>query len=125
MASGLKVNYGKSCLMGVNVRSDFVELACTFLNCKHGEVPFKYLGLLVGANPRRIATWEPVLAYLKKRLSLWGKKYISLGGRIVLINSVLNAIPIFFLVFPQDAGECGEVGGANPKKLLVGWCEGG
>jgi hypothetical protein len=99
MASGLKVNFGKSCLMGVNVRSDFVELACTFLNCKHGEVPFKYLGLLVGANPRRIATWEPVLAYLKKRLSSWGKKYISLGGRIVLINSVLNAIPIFFLSF--------------------------
>jgi hypothetical protein len=99
MASGLKVNFGKSCLMGVNVRNDFVELACTFLNCRHGEVPFKYLGLPVGANPRRLATWEPLLLYLKKRLSSWGKKYISLGGRIVLINSVLNAIPIFFLSF--------------------------
>jgi hypothetical protein len=99
LASGLKVNFGKSCLMGVNVRNDFVELACTFLNCRHGEVPFKYLGLPVGANPRRLATWEPLLSYLKNRLSWWGKKYISLGGRIVLINSVLNAIPIFFLSF--------------------------
>jgi hypothetical protein len=99
MASGLKVNFAKSCLMGVNVRAEFVELACSFLNCRHGEVPFKYLGLPVGANPRRISTWEPLLAYLKKRLGSWGKKYISLGGRIVLRNSVLNAIPIFFLSF--------------------------
>lgn len=26
-------------------------------------------------------------------------KYVSLGGRIVLLNSVLNAIPIFYLSF--------------------------
>jgi hypothetical protein len=85
--------------MGVNVHSDFVELACTFLNCKSGVVPFKYLGLPVGTNPRHLSTWEPLLVFPKKRLSSWGKKYISLGGRIVLINSVLNAIPIFFLSY--------------------------
>jgi hypothetical protein len=99
LASGLKVNFGKSCLMGVNVRPDFVELACMFLNCRFGEVPFKYLGLPVGANPRRLLTWEPLLDYLKKRLRSWGEKHKSLGGRIVLINSVLNTIPIFFLSF--------------------------
>ena len=30
---------------------------------------------------------------------MWGHKYISFGGRIVLLNTVLNAIPIFFLSF--------------------------
>jgi hypothetical protein len=85
--------------MGVNVHSEFVKLACMFLNCKSGVVPFKYLGLPVGANLRRISTWEPLIVFLKNRLSSWGRKYISLGGRIVLINSVLNAIPIFFLSF--------------------------
>jgi hypothetical protein len=40
-----------------------------------------------------------MLEVLKKRLGSWGNKYVSLGGRIVLINAVLSAIPIFFLSF--------------------------
>jgi len=35
----------------------------------------------------------------KPKLNLWRHKYISLGGRVVLINSVLNSIPIFLLSF--------------------------
>jgi hypothetical protein len=57
MVSGLKVNFWKSNIMGVNVSQDFLLLASTFLNCRVGRVPFKYLGLPVGANPRRAATW--------------------------------------------------------------------
>jgi hypothetical protein len=40
-----------------------------------------------------------MLEQLKKRLNSWGNQYVSLGGRIVLLNSVLNAIPIFYLSF--------------------------
>jgi hypothetical protein len=40
-----------------------------------------------------------MLDAIKKRLDSWGNKYISLGGRIVLINAVLNALPIFFLFY--------------------------
>jgi hypothetical protein len=40
-----------------------------------------------------------MLEQLKNRLNSWGNKYVSLGGRIVLLNSVLNAIPIFYLSF--------------------------
>jgi hypothetical protein len=36
---------------------------------------------------------------IKRRLGSWGNKYISLGGRIVLINAVLNSLPIFFLSY--------------------------
>jgi hypothetical protein len=40
-----------------------------------------------------------MLDSIRKRLGSWGNKYISLGGRIVLINAVLNSLPIFFLSF--------------------------
>jgi hypothetical protein len=96
-ASGLKVNFWKSCLMGINVNDNFMEMTCTFLNCMKGWVPFKYLGLPVGANPRRMATWEPMIESLWKKLNSWGNNHISLGGRLVLINSVLNSIPIYFM----------------------------
>ena len=99
MASGLKINFFKSCLIGVNVPNDFMEMACNFLNCSEGSLPFKYLGLPVGANPRSFGTWEPLVEHLSRRLNTWGHKYISLGGRIILLNSVLNAKPIFYLPF--------------------------
>jgi hypothetical protein len=76
-----------------------MENACAFLNCKRVTILFSYLGLLVGANPRRASTWDPVVDRLRKRLRSWGNRYVSLGGRTVLINSVLNSIPIFCLSF--------------------------
>lgn len=53
----------------------------------------------MGANPRKLATWEPLLEGLRNKLNSWGNKYVSLGGQIVLLNSVLNSIPIFYLSF--------------------------
>jgi hypothetical protein len=99
MVSGLKVNFWKSNILGVNVSQQFMRVASAFLNCRIGSVPFKYLGLPVGANIRREATWEPLLYSLLKRLGCWANHFISLGGRITLLNSVLNAIPIFYLSF--------------------------
>jgi hypothetical protein len=99
LVSGLKVNFWKSSILGVNVSDNFMCLASVFLNCRIGGVPFKYLGLPVGASIRREATWEPLVASLRKRLGGWENRFISLGGRITLLNSVLNAIPIFYLSY--------------------------
>jgi hypothetical protein len=56
MASGLKVNFFKSCIVGVNISNDFLGMASNFLNCRIGCTPFKYLGLMVGGNPRSLST---------------------------------------------------------------------
>jgi hypothetical protein len=66
MVSGLKVNFWKSSLMDVNVSLDFLKVASVFLNCRVSTLPFKYLGLPVGASPRRATTWEPLLVSLRK-----------------------------------------------------------
>jgi hypothetical protein len=99
MTSDLRVNFGKSCLVGINVPNDFMCMASDSLNCRIGHTPFKYLGLPVGANPRLSSTWKPMVDAIKKRLGSWGNKFISLGGRIVLINAVLNSMPVFFLSY--------------------------
>ena len=56
MVSGLKINLFKSSLIGVNIPGDFMTMACNFLNCSQGSLPFKYLGLLVGSNPKSLST---------------------------------------------------------------------
>jgi hypothetical protein len=99
LMSGLKVNFSKSCLFGVNVDNTFLDHAASFLHCKLGSFPFIYLGLPVGANPRRASTWDPMVKAIERRLLSWKNKYVSLGGRVVLINSVLASIPIFYLSY--------------------------
>jgi exonuclease III len=99
LISGLKVNFSKSNIIGVNVQNSFLEGAASFLHCKVRSLPFTYLGLPVGANPRCVNTWKPVLDAIENRLHSWKNKYVSLGGRVVLINSVLASIPIFYLSY--------------------------
>lgn len=51
LVSGLKVNFHKSSLMGLNVEEDFMVTAADYLNCKLGSFSFMYLGLPVGGKP--------------------------------------------------------------------------
>jgi hypothetical protein len=69
MVSGLKINFFKSSLIRIIVESDFMNMACNFLNCSERSIPFKYLGLLVGANSRSMSTWELLVENLSGRLS--------------------------------------------------------
>ncbi|MCI17488.1 F-box protein, partial [Trifolium medium] len=48
MASGLKVNFSKSCLAGVNVSDEFFDMATYFLNCRRHS----YLVLHFVVEPR-------------------------------------------------------------------------
>lgn len=60
MTFGLKVNFQKSSLISVNVPRDFMEAPCGFLHCRAGGIPFKYLGLPVEANQKKVSTWESI-----------------------------------------------------------------
>ncbi|MCH92675.1 LINE-1 reverse transcriptase like, partial [Trifolium medium] len=68
LASGLKVNFAKSNVIGVNVSADFLNLAERILHCSVGSIPFTYLGLPVGANPRKEGNWKPLLVSLSRKL---------------------------------------------------------
>jgi hypothetical protein len=46
--SGLKVNFNKSILVGINISTSWLGEAATVLGCKVGKVPFLYLGLPIG-----------------------------------------------------------------------------
>ncbi|GAU42656.1 hypothetical protein TSUD_398610 [Trifolium subterraneum] len=106
--SGLKVNFNKNMLVGVNIPDSWLGEAASALCCKVGKLPFLYLGLPIGGDPRRLFFWEPVLTRLKKRLSGWKSRFLSFGGRLVLLKSVLTSLPVFALSFfkaPSDYSE--------------------
>lgn len=97
MVSVLKVNFHKSCVMGIKDIANLTSQVASSLNCKVGEVPFKFLGIIVGANPRKESTWNTVIHTIKSRLSGWRNRFLSFGGLIVLINAVLSSLPMYYL----------------------------
>ncbi|PNX70492.1 cysteine-rich receptor-like protein kinase, partial [Trifolium pratense] len=97
--SGLKVNFSKSMLVGVNISDSWLGEAASVLRCKVGKIPFLYLGLQIGGDPRRLSFWDPVLHRIKNRLSGWKNRFLSFGGRLVLLRSVLTSLPVYALSF--------------------------
>ncbi|GAU45582.1 hypothetical protein TSUD_273820 [Trifolium subterraneum] len=93
--SGLKVNFNKSMLVGVNIPDSWLGEAASTLCCRVGKIPFLYLGLPIGGDPRRLSFWEPVLTRLKSHLSGWKSRFLSFGGRLVLLKSVLTSLPVY------------------------------
>jgi hypothetical protein len=96
---GLKVNFHKSELKRVNVYPAWLNDVVDVLNCKVGCLTMKYLGLPIGADPKRIHTWESVINLVRKRLSSRKNLAIYMGDCLVLLNIVLTAFSIYFLLF--------------------------
>jgi len=97
--SSLKVNFHKSMLVDVNIHDSWLAEATSVLHCKLGRVPFLYLGLPIGGDPRKLKFWQPLIDRIKSRLSGWKSKNLSLGGRLVLLKFVLSSLPVYFLSF--------------------------
>ncbi|XP_071729272.1 uncharacterized protein [Rutidosis leptorrhynchoides] len=96
LASGLKVNFNKSCIYGIGVNSDEINHVASRLNCKVGSFPFTYLGLPIGEKMSKRKNWDIIVEKIKSRLSSWKMRSLSSGGRIVLIKSILNSLPLYF-----------------------------
>lgn len=66
MVSGLRVNFFKSSMASLNVEMRLIQVFANILNCKIMEIPFIYLGLLVGSNSRKLTTWQLTIEKVKK-----------------------------------------------------------
>ncbi|GKU95921.1 hypothetical protein SLEP1_g9218 [Rubroshorea leprosula] len=124
LVSGLKVNFFKSALYGINVKAEDVSKWAESLNCMVGAIPFKYLGVPVGANPRKFSTWAPVIDCLRLKLSGWKCESLSFGGRIVLLNAVLSSIPVYFFAIMRAPIKVTNLLTSIQRRFLWGGREG-
>ena len=97
LLSGLNINFGKSKVYQVGAEEECARHMSAIMGCRMDQIPFSYLGMPLGANPKRFSTWDPVIRRVKDRLALWQRKFLSLGGRVTLIKSVLNSLPLYYL----------------------------
>ncbi|XP_071739290.1 uncharacterized protein [Rutidosis leptorrhynchoides] len=69
------------------------------LGCKVGKFPCTYIGLPIGSKMNRAKDWCSVIEKFNSRLSGWEMRSLSFGGRLVLIKSVLNSLPLYYFSF--------------------------
>lgn len=121
LASGLQVNFFKSSIMGINVTDNWLECAAKSLLCKKDTIPFKYLGLPIGCSSSRIATWDPIISKIEKKLASWQGKMLSIGGRLTLIKSSLSNLPLYFMsLYPIPQGVISKITAIQRRFLWSG-----
>jgi hypothetical protein len=97
--SGLKIIFYKSELFCLgeakNCASEYIQL----FGCKEGTFPFKYLGIPMSHQRITSKDWNQIEERFQKKLSSWKGKLLSVGVRLVLINSILSSLPMYMLSF--------------------------
>ena len=66
--SGLKINMGKSTILGMGVNDRIVSSMAGFVGCEVGVWPITYLGLPLEGNPCSWTFWDPIISKVAKRL---------------------------------------------------------
>ncbi|WMV22162.1 hypothetical protein MTR67_015547 [Solanum verrucosum] len=101
--SGLHINWRKSFMYPINEVNNMSYIA-SILGGVVGTLPTTYLGMPLGAKSKSIEIWNGVIEKCEKKLARWKTQYLSMGGRLTLINSVLNALPTYMMsLFPIPA----------------------
>jgi hypothetical protein len=94
-ASGMEVNLSKSQVFFFNTPPEIQNHLTLLLGFTRSTLPSTYLGIPLIDNPLRNLSWESLLSKFCKRLSLWTFRSLNLPGRLILLKSVLQALPVY------------------------------
>ena len=98
MMFGLSLNYSKSSFITWNPEDHaWARDIAGSVGCLHSRPPFTYLGFPLGDHMNRCFAWKPVVKKIENRLASWKAKILFRAGRLTLIKSVLNNLPVYFM----------------------------
>ena len=125
---GLTINYSKSTLILMGCCKEWACEMVEMLRCRMTNLLATYLGILLGANLRRVSTWKPVVEMVEKRLATWKARTFSRARRLVLIKVVLNNLSIYYLglfrmpmTVMRVISSCNEIFSNLVKRIVYHW----
>lgn len=97
-ASGQKINKDKSTFL-TSKRSSLTQnrVISSLTGLHHSSFPFKYLGCMIFKGRKRVSHFHHLVDKVDARLTGWMSNFLSMAGRLILINHVLAAIPLHVL----------------------------
>lgn len=93
--ASLSMNLTKTSIIGINLDDEKVNDRAIKMGCRVENFPINYLGFVLGGNQKRVAFWDPLVDKFKAKLDVWRHFLLSKGGRVTLVQSILNSIPIY------------------------------
>ncbi|XP_060214023.1 uncharacterized protein LOC132641152 isoform X1 [Lycium barbarum] len=105
--SGQLINRDKSCFtMAPNTTPSTIRRIERILGMRYDKLPMKYLGCPLYTGRKLIAYFSDMVNKIINRVKGWHLKFLSFGGRAVLIRHVLMALNThtFAATHPPKAG---------------------
>jgi hypothetical protein len=96
--SGLKVNLHKSELLVMNMYFSQVQQLANIIGRKSSDFPLMYLGLPLSSKALPKQYYQRVVDTIQERLPGFHTSKLSIAGRIVILNSVISAMPVYFML---------------------------
>eukprot|EP00253_Pinus_taeda_P023386 PITA_23386 len=93
--SGTSINANKSQLFFFNTPVSTQRNIARILGFSIAVLPSKYLGALLMVSALKHASWRTLLDKLEARLSSWTYRSLNIASRLILIKSVLQAMPLY------------------------------
>jgi hypothetical protein len=105
-ASGLVINRTKCAAYPIRCEDLEMEEVLQDFGCPIKSFPCTYLGLPLHFRVLHRVEIQPVIDKVENRLPSWKGKLLTKAGRLKLVNSVLTAIPTYYLtVFQLKNGQ--------------------
>jgi hypothetical protein len=82
-------------LVPMHVPQDVATQFVGILGCAQGDFPQTYLGLPLSNEKLNLSAFAPIIASADRYLSGWWSSLLNHGGRLVLVNSVLDSLPVY------------------------------
>jgi hypothetical protein len=103
LVSGLSINHAKSTVHFWGVSDADLQLLkatipLNFLNLSEG---LNYLGYHLQMGASSSSDWSWLVASFKKRIDFWCNKWLSLGGRLILVQSVLQSKAVYWMMLER------------------------
>lgn len=97
-ASGLNMNMHKSSTILIRCTQEHLQTIESHLPCQVGSFPCKYLGLPLSITNLRKADLLPLIDSIADKLPGWKAALLDRAGRLILVQAVLSAIPVYTLI---------------------------
>lgn len=107
--SGQVVNYSKSVVtFSPNTADNTRKVVCSKLGVKEAKHPGKYLGMPMIIGRRKVLAFNFLFERVEQKLQAWDNWIISKAGKVVLLKTIAQSIPNFWMNLLLIPGEICE-----------------
>ncbi|XP_057871389.2 uncharacterized protein LOC131077832 [Cryptomeria japonica] len=94
-AAGQSINDDKSSIYFFNTPRLIQNRIARILRFQIGSLPLMYLGIPLALGPQRRDFWQGILDKFRSKVSHWTYRWLSSTGRVLLLKTVVQALPIY------------------------------